>query len=178
MTALIDRSLVLGIHPTARGFGWAALDGPFAVFDHGLFTTEGPEKNERCLAEFIRLIDEFTPDCLVLESFDTKSSQRSGRIRELCLSLVSLAADRDLTLAVYSRADVLEAFAGTRARTRDEIAQAVARTLPALAPRLPEKRGAGDSEDKRLAIFAATALVLTWYHFGTLGLFDDLSRAA
>ena len=130
------------------------------------------------LAQIEGLIDKLAPECLVMESFDTKSSMRSPRIQELCLAIVTLAADRGMTLAVYSRADVQEAFAATGARTRDEIAQAVARTLPALVQRLPGKRGVSESEDKRLAIFAAAALVLTWYHFGGLGLLDDLSRAA
>lgn len=178
MIALSDRALVLGLHPTSRGFGWAALDGPFSAFDHGLFTTKGREKNQRCLAQVEHLIEQFAPECLVLESFDAKSSVRSKRIRELCLAIVSRAAERGLTLAVYPRADVQDAFAALGARTRDEIAQVVARHLPMLAVRLPKKRGAGDSEDKRLAIFNAAALALTWYHFGTLGLFDDLSKAA
>jgi len=178
MTAPINRSLVLGIHPTARGFGWVALDGPFAAFDHGVFTVKGCDKNERCLAEVGRVLDRLLPECLILESFDAKSSMRSKRIQTLCLAIVTLAADRGLTLAVYPRADVHEAFRAVGARTRDEIAEAVARHLPMLALHLPDKRGPGDSEDRRLSIFNAAALVLTWYHFGSLGLMEDLARAA
>lgn len=173
-----DRALVLGIHPASRGFGWVVLDGPFAAFDHGLFTTKGREKNQRCLAQVDRLIEQFAPECLVMEAFDAKSSMRSARIRELCLAIVTCAAERGLTLAVYPRADVQEAFAAVGAKTRDEIAEVVARHLPMLVIRLPKKRGAGDSEDKRLALFNAAALVLTWYHFGSLGLMEDLSKAA
>jgi len=178
MSALADRAFALGIHPTARGFGWAVLDGPFSAFDHGLFTTTGRDKNHRCIARLDRLIDEFAPEVLILESFDKESSMRSERIRELCLSIVNLAADRGVSIAVYRRSDVQEAFAGVGARTREEVAAATLRNLPMLDARRPEKPAPGDGEDKRMAIFTAAALVLTWYHFGTLGLFDDLGRAA
>jgi len=178
MIALTDRAFALGIHPTARGFGWAVLDGPFSAFDHGLFTSKGREKNRLCLARVDRLIDEFAPDCLILESFDKESSMRSKRIRDLCLSIINLAADRGVSVAVYRRSDVQAAFAGAGARTREEIADAALRNLPMLGSRRPDKRGPGDSEDKRLAIFSAAALVLTWYHFGSLGLMGDLGRAA
>ncbi len=178
MIALTDRAFALGIHTTARGFGWAVLEGPFSAYDHGVFTAKGRDKNQRCLARVDRLIDEFAPEVLILESFDKESSMRSKRIRELCLSIVNRAADRGIAVAVYRRSDVQEAFSGVGARTREEVADATRRNLPMLNARWPEKPAPGDGEDKRLAIFTAAALVLTWYHFGTLGLFDDLGRAA
>jgi Holliday junction resolvasome RuvABC endonuclease subunit len=178
MIALTDRAFALGIHPTARGFGWAVLDGPFSAFDHGHFTAKEPNKNQRCLARLDRLIDEFSPEVLVLESFDKNNSKRSERVGDLGLAIVNLAADRGLSIAVYRKSDVQDAFAAAGARTREEIAEATLRNLPMLSPRRPEKPAPGDGEDKRMAIFSAAALVLTWYHFGSLGLMGDLARGA
>lgn len=178
MTAPIpSRYLTLGLYPTARGFGWACFDGPFTVFESGLFTVH-KDKNAACLRKVEALLERLAPETLVLEAFDARSSLRSPRIRRLCLSIVSVAADRGLDLAIFTKADVERAFGGVGARSRDEIAHAVARQLPGLQHRLPKNRKNGDSEDKRLAIFNAAALVLTHFHFGSAGLLDSLRDAA
>lgn len=171
------RELILGVHPTARGLGWVALEGPFSVVESGLFNASR-DKNAACLKEVARVINRLSPAVLVLETFDKQSSQRSGRIRRLCLDIVGLAADRGLTVEAYRREQVRANFAVVGARTRDDIAEAVARMLPALRHRLPKKRGAGDSEDKRLSIFTAAALVLTYYQNGATALLDELRDAA
>lgn len=169
--------LVLGVYPTARGFGWACFDGPFTLFESGLFTVH-KDKNASCLKKVESLLDRLKPETLVLEAFDKSSSLRSNRIRRLSLAIVSLAADQGLELAVFKKADVQASFAGVGVRTRHEIAQAIARRLPALAHRMPKDRRNGDSEDKRLAIFNAAALVLTHYHYGAAAFLNDMRNAA
>ncbi|WP_307352210.1 hypothetical protein [Caulobacter ginsengisoli] len=169
--------LVLAVYPTARGFGWACFDGPFTLFESGLHSVS-KDKNAACLRKIEGLLERLKPETLVLEAFDKGSSLRSGRIRRLSLSIVTLAADQGLELAVFTKADVQAAFAGVGARTRHEIALAIGRHLPGLAYRTPKDRKNGDSEDKRLSIFNAAALVLTHYHFGSLGLLEALRDAA
>lgn len=169
--------LVLGVYPTSRGFGWACFDGPFTLFESGLYTVH-KDKNAACLKKVEALLERLAPETLVLEAFDKGSSLRSTRIRRLSLSIVSLAADRGLDLAVFKKTDVQAAFAGVGARTRHEIALAITRHLPALAHRAPKDRKNGDSEDKRLAIFNAAALVLTHYHYGAAALLNDMRNAA
>jgi len=171
------REIVLAIYPSSRGFGWIALEGPFAVVESGLHQAT-KDKNAGCVRALDRLIRRIKPSALVLEAFDKRSSVRSGRIRRLCLSFVTLAADRGLELAVYTRDEVRAAFASVEAYTRDETAEAVAKALPAIAHRLPKKRGAGDSEDKRLSVFNAAAVALTHYGNGATALLDELRDAA
>jgi hypothetical protein len=89
--------------------------------------------------------------------------------------VVSLAAERGCEVEGFRRGDIEATFAGL-ARTRHEIAITVARQIPALEQHLPKKRSAWDSEDKRLAIFCAAAVVLTYFHAGATRLFDDLKR--
>ena len=170
----LERPVTLGIHPTSRGFGWTAFEGPFHLIDHGLFTPRQKEKNAACLTKVEELLKRHQPETLVLEAFDVASSLRSPRIRRLCLAIVAHAADAGHEVTVFTRSDVQAAFAPVGARTREEIAQAVLTYAAGLRHRLPRKRLPWAGEDKRLSIFSAAALVLTHYHFGMNRLFDDL----
>ena len=167
--------LILGIHPTARGFGWAAFSDPFTVHDSGAYSVR-TNKSALCLKKLERLLKRHTPEVLVLEAFDTQSSVRSERIRKLCLRMVSLGADYGAEVRVYRRGEVRDAFQVVEARTRDEIAEAVARHVIGLAPYLPKKRQIWDGEDRRLSRFCAAALVLTYYHFEATQFLDDLRK--
>ncbi len=178
MTPAQDRPLVLGLHPSAPGFGWAAFADPFTVHHHGVYRPGRKNKSASCLKKIAWLLDRLQPDILVLEAFDTESSLRSKRIRKLCLDIVNLAADRGAELAVYRRGEVQDAFRVVEARTREEIAEAVGRHVSALGPYLPGKRKAWMGEDRGLSRFCAAALVLTYYHFEATQFLDGLRDAA
>jgi hypothetical protein len=171
------RPLVLGFHPTARGFGWVVFENPFTLHHSGVFHVHS-NKNLRCMRKVAWLLERLKPEVIVIEAFDKQSSLRSERIRRLCLSVVTLAADRGVEVAVYRRSDISERFRTVGARSRDEIAEAVARTVRALAMRLPRRRKPWLSEHKRQSVFHASALVLTHYHNGATALLDDLRNAA
>lgn len=171
--------VVVGFFPTSRGFGWAAFNGPLSLLDLGIFTVrKGQNKNAACLAHLCKILDRLRPETFAIETFDREHSRRSERIRRLCLQVVSEATDRGAELAVFSRADIRATFATVGARTRDEIAEAVARSIPRLKPLLPPRRKLYASEDKRMGLFNAAALVLTHYYLGSLGLMDEIRRAA
>ncbi len=146
--------------------------------DFGLFVAFGPDKNDLCLRELERLVTRFAPTELVLECFDPDRSRRSVRVHQLCLLMASLAGTSGLRFGGPERDAVQRTFEGVNARTREEIAVAVARHFPALLPRLPRKRRRWDSEDKRLAIFNATAAVLANYKNGAAALLNELRNTA
>ena len=178
MTGLLShRALVLGFHPTARGFGWVIFENPFKLVSHGTYEARG-DKNSGCLRKLTWLLTVCEPDVLVIEAFDKQSSVRSERIRRLCLAVVSVAAEHNAEIDCLKRADVQRAFATIGAKTRDEIAEAVARHVLTLRTHLPNRRKEWDAEDKRLSVFAAAALVLAHYHNGAAALLDDLRNAA
>lgn len=168
--------LTLGLHPTARGFGWIVFEGPLTPHDWGVSnaTNHRADKNEYCLRRIDRLFARFRPGTLVLEAFESHASKRQQRIVRLCRAIASLAADRGMDVAVYRRGDVRACFASVGARTRDEIAAAVARHFEALRPRLPASRRAWSSEGLSLALFSAAALVLTHAQLGSSRLLDGL----
>ena len=158
--ATMSGDRVLGFHPTSRGFGWVLFEGPFTPIDWGLVSA-GADKNASCLRRLERLLDRFAPETLVLEAYDRATTRRARRIADLCVAVRRAADDRGAETAVYSRADIREAFAEVEARTRREIAEAVARHLEAFRHRLPKPRRPWESEDARGALFAAAAVILT-----------------
>ena len=154
------QSLVLGIHPTSRGFGWALLGGPGVILDWGIASAKA-KRNARSLARFKRLLDRYEPDAVAFEEFDGCHARRCHRIQALSRAMIRHARVHRIGAFVYSRDDVRAQFPG--ATTRYEIAQAVAERLPPLRRRLPPVRRPWMSEDERQCIFDAAALALTRY---------------
>lgn len=170
------KPLVLGVYPSCRGFGWIAFEGPFAAYDWGLVFVSR-DKNIRSLAHFERLLDRLAPETVVLEVIPG-GVRRTPRVATLQKAFVAAAGDRAIELAAYARGEVRTTFASAGARTRQEIAVAVARQLPALSHRLPRKRGPWHSEDRRMALFNAAAVVMTHFHLGASRLYEDLLQDA
>lgn len=173
-------SLTFALHATSRGFGYVIFEGPFSPHDWGNVMAKGKNetggKNVVCLRKLKILLDRFQPHALLLEDYSKGSSVRSERIRRLYTSMVAMAGERAIEVVIYSKADIAACFRSLGAITRQEIAEAVGRHIEAFWPRMPNPRRPWQSEDPRLAIFNAAALVLTHFQFGATGLFDQLSK--
>ena len=167
--------LVFAIHATSRGFGYVVFEGPFAPYDWGTVTVRG-DKNAMSLHRIEKMFDRFTPETLVLEAYAGGKARRGYRLSKLYKALVSMAANRSIQVEVYTRGDIQACFANAGAATRQEIAEAVARTVTAFEHRKPKPRKAWQSEDRRMAMFCAAALVLTHYQRDASRLFEDLMR--
>lgn len=83
--------------------------------------------------------------------------------------------ERRVDVAIYTRADIQGCFSHYGARTREEIAEAVARHIEPLRRYLPKRRRPWESEDRRLVLFAAAAQMLTHYHVESGRLLGSLS---
>lgn len=163
MTALrVPEGLVLGFHPTSRGFGWVAFESPLQPFNWGLIYARG-DKNAVCLTRLEAILDRLNPEVLVLEEFDRRTTRRANRIARLTTSVAAAASMRRIQVATYTLADIRSAFAEAGATNRREIIETVARHVEAFRHRLPSPRKPWESEDRRSALFAAAALVLTHY---------------
>ena len=163
----------MGFHPTSRGFGWVAFEGPFAPYDWGIVSAKG-DKNGVCLRALEKLLARLEPETLALEASGRRASIRSGRIDRLSKAVMALAADRGVDVAVHTRADIQSCFKTVGAWTRQEIAEAVARHVDAFRHQLPKARRPWDAEDRRMALFSAAALVFTHFRFGSDRLLDHL----
>jgi hypothetical protein len=83
-----------------------------------------------------------------------------------------------MEFAIYTRKDIEACFATSGARTRHEIADAIARHVPGLAGRLPKKRTAWMADDRRMALFNAAALVFTHFRYQAQFFLDEMKGAA
>ena len=165
--------LIFAFHATSRGFGYVVFEGPFAPHDWGTVGARG-DKNAICLQKIEKMLDRFMPETLLMEAYGKGSSNRSDRIARLCKAVGSMAANRGIEVAIYTRGDVQTCFAQVGAQSRQDIAEAVVRHIDAFKHRLPKVRKPWQEENRRMALFTAAALVLTHYQLGASKLFDDL----
>jgi Holliday junction resolvasome RuvABC endonuclease subunit len=155
---------VLAIDPSTRGFGFAILEGPERLIDWGVKETK-TDKNRRSLDLIRELINDYEPDTIVVENYEGKGSRHCLRVRALIDPISKLKSNRKVQVKSFSRAEVKRAFPESSRSTKYEIAVAIAKQFPELAPRLPRFRKPWMSEDYRMSIFDAVALGLTFFQF-------------
>ncbi len=155
--------LVLSIYATTGGFAYALFEGPLSPVDWGTRGARGKDKNVRCVESVAKLVEAHQPDVLVIEDCTALGSRRSLRIRRLYRSIEVWAGNQAIETHSYSRNLIREAFGKLGALTKREIAEVIARHIPAFDHRLPPVRRAWMSEDPRMGLFDAAALVMTFY---------------
>lgn len=162
MTRAKDRQFVLSVYPTSHGFAFVLFEGPEAPFDWGVKEIRERRKNARTLERIKRLIDRYQPEVLVFEA-TSKKSIRTARIMRFYRMLLHLAETKQLTVVRYTKAEVRKCFASVGAKTKYEIAKAIAIQIPAFMHRLPPVRKIWMSEDPRQSLFDAAALGIAYY---------------
>lgn len=172
MTVTTPRApLVLAVHPTNAGFGWAALEGPLAVHDWGVSRAR-IDKNANSLRRLEQILDRLLPETLVLEAFECRQTVARQRITKLCRAIVDLANGRGMEIAIYTRPMIRSTFESVGAVSRQEVAEAIGRQIPMLAGHVPQRRRAWEGEPHRLQMFSAVAVALTHYRLSC----DELLR--
>lgn len=161
--ALTKQRRVLAIDPTTKGFGFAILEGPESLIDWGVKEVKD-NKDARCLKQIADLIRRYEPDVIVVEDVTAKSCRRCPRVRLLIRDTFKLALEKKIKIHSVSRRAVRAAFSRFGARTKHEIAGAIAKRLPELAFRRPPYRKPWMSEDDRMSIFDAAAFALTFFY--------------
>lgn len=164
MNILKRYALVLAIYPTVRGFAYVLFEGPVSPVDWGVARRDGPEKNSRCLKLIAALFLRHEPDVLVLQDTSPTGTRRSARVARLNQAIAELASRPGIAVRAYSRARVRSAFDHLGSTTKDAIAQAIARRVPAFERHLPPPRKQWMAEDTRMGIFDAAALALMFFH--------------
>ena len=151
------RSRTLAIDPTARGFGFAVLEGTDLLVDWGVVQLWSQNKKE-LVARVDAYIDRYRPSIFVTEQVGPGRSRR--RAREITTLLAGHAVLRHMPVFTISRDAVRKLFVPT-GTTKFEIALAITKTFPELASRLPRKRKPWMSEDERMNLFDAVSFALT-----------------
>jgi Holliday junction resolvasome RuvABC endonuclease subunit len=153
---------VLAIAPTTRGFAFVVFEGPLSPFDWGIHRISGANRNARILKNVERLVERYHPEVIVLEDV-SQNVRRTARIKALNLAIRHLGESAGLDVRCRERAAIRRCFVGVGARTKVEIAHAIARMIPAFSHRLPPVRKIWMTEDRRQSLFDAAALGLTHY---------------
>ncbi len=168
MKGQIPDDLVLSIYATSRGFAFVLFEGPESPFDWGVREIGNPSRNRKCLGAVAEIIDRYQPGHVVLEDTADHLSRRTARIRHLYQSIANLADRNVIDVCRVSKATIQESFATVGAKTKYEIAQAIAISIPAFAIRMPPVRKPWMSQDSRQSLFDAVALGLAYYSFRQL----------
>lgn len=148
----------LAIDPTTAGFGFVACEGSDRLVDWGLARLEQPDAI-LYQKRVEKLLDRVRPQVLVLE--DMRDSRRGDRATAWAQLAGKCARKRGIRVERVKRAEVSRHFASS-GKTRWRVAVAISHLFPELAPSLPKKRRIWESEDRRMAIFAAASFALTF----------------
>lgn len=154
---------VMAIDPTSRGFGFVVLEGPDRLVDWAVVEIR-KNKEDKCLQRMVDLIARYRPDVLALEDPKGRGSRRCSRVQKLLGRVERLADEGAILTRRFSRSKVRRAFSDSGAKTKYEIAVAIAKRFPELAPRLPRFRKPWMTEDDRMSIFDAASFALTFFH--------------
>jgi hypothetical protein len=161
MTHFDQEIRVLAIHPNHRGFGFAVFEWGERLIDWGLKTVKD-NTNAQGMRVIENLIERYTPDVIVIEDV-VATSTRGPRVKNLLRRISRLATQKRIQCIRFSRAKIMETFAGTL-RNKYQVASIIAAKLPELARRLPKPRKAWMPEDPRMSIFGAAALALSFFN--------------
>ncbi len=163
MRGRIPEELVLSIYATSKGFAFVLFEGPESPYDWGVREIPNPSRNEKCVDAIERIVIRYQPSVLVIEDITDRASKRTARIHRLYQSIIHLAHTNVIDVYRYPKAAIRQTFSTVGATTKYEIAQAIARQIPAFAIRLPRFRKPWMSQDMRQSLFDASALALHYY---------------
>jgi hypothetical protein len=155
--------LVLSLYPSSRGYAFMFFEGPHDPFDWGVKEIRKSRKNEATLKEIHALVGSCRPDRILIEDYAEPGSRRALRIKRLYQMIVDLAKKEGIEVSRVSHDAILACFAPEGAKTKREIALAVAQQIPALEHRMPRPRQIWMSEDPRQSLFDAAALGMAFY---------------
>lgn len=149
--------LVMAFYPNARGFAFVIFEGPVSLVDWGISDVARKDRRSNtCLRQLSTLLDHYCPDVLVLREREKRNIQALTRAVE------ALAAERGVQTCSLSRNDIRSAFVSLESPTRYAIAKAITNEIPMLRPFLPPTRKIWNGEDRRMGLFDAAALVLSF----------------
>lgn len=167
MRPAIPDELVLSVYVTGKGFAFVLFEGPESPFDWGVREISNPNRTEKSLKAVSELMAQYQPSVLVIEDLHDDLHRRTLHVRRLYQSMARLAEKQVIDVVRVSRTAVRKQFRTVGAETKYEIAQAIAKRIPAFAIRIPPVRKPWMSQDSRQSLFDAVALGLVFYASGS-----------
>lgn len=156
-------NFVMAVFPNARGIAYVVFEGPQSPVDWGMSDPRGDTRKDKAVRYVANLLDRYSPEIVVLrDRMGMPASPR--RLYKLLEALEKLTDAKAVPSTSLSRPQVREAFASLGSPTRYEIVKAIARHIPHFEPYVPPVRKIWKTEDRRMGLFDAIALALTFYH--------------
>jgi hypothetical protein len=124
-------TLVTAIYLNSRGFAFVLFEGELAPRNWGTIEARGEDKRERILSRVDGLLSRYRPDVVVLQDTSQGGTDRPHRIRHLNETIAETAEGHGFPVLSFSRAEVREHFAYLGSVTKDTIAAAIAKHIPA-----------------------------------------------
>lgn len=156
-TFVNDRLIGLDVRP--RSFAFIVLEGSI-VLDCGSRSC-GRKDSRSCLGQRLqRILETYTPSLIAMRSHRAMRTSAAGRRKALAGILRAAARKSRVAIVDVNPSALRDYFRLHDARTKYEIAQAVAILLPELAWKLPPQRKVWQSEHHRMSIFDAAAVAL------------------
>jgi hypothetical protein len=156
MTTLSEHRSIVAVHSAGNNLTYVFFE------DGQLIDWQTIEKNGEgdLLAILDRVLDGCAADILVLEDADATGCKRKPEMRVLLKRMATHARGRGFLVRLVSASDVALAWRSKGQRNKQSVAAALAEHFPELRHLVPPPRKNFMSEDARVHIFTAAALVL------------------
>jgi hypothetical protein len=151
----------------ARWLGYAVLEGRCQLVDWGMIFFQPSSGGEiRAAKRRVELlVSSFSPALIAVAISEVAASQNASSVRSLIRSIRTEARARSIPFESMNRDYIRDSFLEHEARSKDEIASALANRFPELRWKLPQKRKTWEKEHFRMTLFDAIALgVACWSH--------------
>ena len=151
-------SPMLAIYPSQRGFGFAVAAEQIGLTDWGLAMV-----HSKSVDAFLQRVDSLVfrhkVKRIVVENF---TRTRRGSRAKRCIKHVALyARERDICISTVTRSQRFAMLELSHEHVSNhDLAVAVAMRFPELEVHLPSRRRRWQSEDERIAMFAAVSCLL------------------
>lgn len=154
---------VVAIYPNSRGLAFVVFESAMSVVDWGVRGARYKHSHGRYLTAIADLLERYQPAVLVLQDMSSSGTHRAQRIQNLNEAIMEFAEGSGIPVRSYSRELVRETFALPGRSTKETIAQAIAKHVPAFERHVPPPRKPWTSEHARMGLFDAAALALTFF---------------
>jgi hypothetical protein len=164
MTDRAGHGFVIAVYPNTNGISFTVFEGAASLVDWGGRGAGYKHSRDRLLNNVSILVEKYQPATLVLQNMNRRGTSRSPRIRTLNAEIAALAKSRRIPVCSYARIEVQKAFAPLGPITKVGIAETIAKQIPALERLVPPPRKPWHSEPRRMGIFDAAALAMTFFY--------------
>jgi len=151
-------SRILAIDLRSERFGFAVFEGRSRLIDWGVCLYGFSGASTAARNRLAPLLKQFRPSAIVVSIARREKALGRDGVRRILSSIKREALANSTPTRVIAKSQVRTVFRSLHAKTKHEVAIAVAQLFPELRWKLPPKRKLWQKEHYRIAIFQAVAV--------------------